>query len=452
MTGIPSPRRAAAWVARRLPGRSGAVAAGRPARRDPFERYASLDSPTLLTVPTFRHDPDLDATPSLCVLMPHLLLDRMTGGPNTILNVTARLASRGVRLRYVATFDAADADLDPLRRHIAALVGADPSLPGVEFASAMDPGSPPTIGRNDVFMATWWPTAHVARAVLPLTRAGEFVYFIQDFEPGFYPWSTNYALAAATYGFPARALFNESLLRSHFAAERIGRFANPAVLAQSMAIEPAVDREVFRPRPESRPSDRPRPSRLRFYARPRNERNCFDLGLKVLRVAAQSGVFDGEPWEFSFIGADLPAMALSDRHEIRALPWLPYREYGALLGESDLLLSLMLSPHTSYPPLEMAATGGTVVTNTFGVKTAEALARISPHIIAVEPEVESLVDAVRLAVERRRTGKPVAPAAADPAPLHATWDDALVDALPWLIAAVDEIRAGGRDPIGGQPA
>jgi len=449
MTGIPSPRRAAAWVARRLPGRAKAATAGRPARRDPFERYAPLDSPTLLTIPTFRHDPDLDATPSLCVLMPHLLLGRMTGGPNTILNVTARLASRGVRLRYVATFEAIDEDLDPLRRHIAALAGADPSLPGVEFASALDPGNPPTVGRNDVLMATWWPTAHVARAALPLTRGGEFVYFIQDFEPGFYAMSTNYALAAATYRFPSRALFNESLLRSHFAAERVGRFADPTALARSMAIEPAVDREVFRPRRAGGADRGQRARRLLFYARPRNERNCFDLGLKVLRVAAQSGLFDGEPWEFSFIGADLPAMALSDRHEIRALPWLPYREYGALLGESDLLLSLMLSPHTSYPPLEMAATGGSVVTNTFGVKTAEALARISPRIIAVAPEVESLVDAVRVAVNDLRSGAPGAPAAPDGAHLPATWDEALVDALPWLIATVDEIREGGRDPVDG---
>jgi O-antigen biosynthesis protein len=45
----------------------------------------------------------------------------------------------------------------------------------------------------------------------------------------------------------------------------------------------------------------------------------------------------------------------------------------------------MLSPHTSYPVLEMAACGGLVVTNTFSTKTAERFTALSPNIIAVAP-------------------------------------------------------------------
>jgi hypothetical protein len=114
---------------------------------------------------------------------------------------------------------------------------------------------------------------------------------------------------------------------------------------------------------------------------------------------------------------------------------LRYEDYGALLGSSDVLLSLMLSPHTSYPPLEMAAAGGLVVTNTYGPKTAAALAEISPAIIAAAPEVGPLVDALRRAATAVSAPRSAALA------LPATWDEALVDALPWLVEQIRELRA-----------
>jgi hypothetical protein len=120
---------------------------------------------------------------------------------------------------------------------------------------------------------------------------------------------------------------------------------------------------------------------------------------------------------------------------LKSQRWLRYEAYGALLGSSDVLLSLMLSPHTSYPPLEMAAAGGLVVTNTYGPKTAAALAAISPAIHAAAPEVEPLVDALRRAVGAVSAPRSTAVA------LPATWDEALRDALPWLIQQVHELRA-----------
>jgi len=54
----------------------------------------------------------------------------------------------------------------------------------------------------------------------------------------------------------------------------------------------------------------------------------------------------------------------------------------------------MLSPHTSYPVLEMAASGGLVVTNSFATKSAERLGRISPNIIAARPAADSIAAAL----------------------------------------------------------
>ncbi len=432
--------RRAASRARRVLGRA-APTVVRPAGaggqagpvRGGLAEFAALDTPVLVAVPAFVPVPARER-PRLTVLMPHLQLSRMTGGPNTILNLTGRLADEGIDLRYVATFGPLDPDQDAIRAHLSDLSG---SAAAGRTAELIAGDEPIPVAANEVLMATWWPTAYAARDGLGATEVGEFVYFIQDFEPGFYPWSTNHALALATYDFPARAVFNERLLRAHFASASIGRFGADASEAAAIAFDPAVDRGLFRrPTPgaevASPPGDGTRPRRLLFYARPRNDRNCFALGLKALRIAAQSGVFDDEPWEFSAIGSDVPELALSDRHVLRPTGWLGYADYATLLGGSDLLLSLMLSPHTSYPPIEMAAAGNLVVTNTYGAKTETALREISPRILGAPPTLEALVEGLREAVALV-AGDRVPPG--DVA-LPATWDEATAAVVPWLARTV----------------
>ena len=53
---------------------------------------------------------------------------------------------------------------------------------------------------------------------------------------------------------------------------------------------------------------------------------------------------------------------------MRSVGKLEIEAYGSLLRESALGVSLMVSPHPSYPPLDMAHLGLRVVTNTFGPK------------------------------------------------------------------------------------
>jgi hypothetical protein len=58
----------------------------------------------------------------------------------------------------------------------------------------------------------------------------------------------------------------------------------------------------------------------------------------------------------------------------------------------------MYTPHPSLAPIEMAAAGMLTVTNTFETKTAEALAAISSNLLAAEPTVGGVVEALREAV------------------------------------------------------
>jgi hypothetical protein len=53
---------------------------------------------------------------------------------------------------------------------------------------------------------------------------------------------------------------------------------------------------------------------------------------------------------------------------MRSLGKLEIEAYASLLTESAVGLSLMVSPHPSYPPLDMAHLGMRVVTNRFGPK------------------------------------------------------------------------------------
>ena len=73
-------------------------------------------------------------------------------------------------------------------------------------------------------------------------------------------------------------------------------------------------------------------------------------------------------------------------------------EYKNLLPEFDIGLSLMMSPHPSIVPLEMAAAGMLVVTNTYANKTAECLRDISTNIVPAEPTIEGVEQSLIMAV------------------------------------------------------
>ncbi len=345
--------------------------------------------------------PELADRPTLNVLNPTLGRNDMTGGPNTVVNLALRVAQRGVPVRLVTTMQTSSADPAWLRSHFAALLGTA-TLPEAAVVSAAEPGQPLPVGANDLFMGTHWTTVQQLKTVLPQFNSRQFFYLLQDFEPSFYPWSSNYAAALETFGLDFWPIFNESLLADFFDAQQPGRFADPATRQRAIIFEPAIDKRLFHPPTDPAP---PRPKRLLFYARPSNERNLFGLGITALRRAAAHPAF-ADGWEFLAIGSrgSMPALALANGRTLRPAPWLDYAGYARLLGESNVLLCPMLSPHTSYPVLEMAACGGLVVTNSFATKTPAALAALSGHIIAGEPTIEALEHSLIAAADRINRG------------------------------------------------
>lgn len=361
-------------------------------------------------------DSSLAVRPTLNVLNSALTPSGMTGGPNTIINLALRIARAGVPVRLMTTVETSTITPEWFARHAMQLVGG--TLPDVPIVSAADPEKPFPIGPRDIFMATHWSTAQQMKDVLPRMAQRQFFYMLQEFEPAFYAWSSNYALALETFGLDFWPIFNEQVLADYLLGQPLGRFADPVMRERATVFEPAIEERLFHPAtiPQA-----PRPKRLLFYARPTNTRNMFGLALTALRQASASPEF--HDWEFLSIGGrgSVPDMALGGVHRLRPAPWMDYNGYAASLREADVLLCPMLSPHTSYPVLEMAACGGLSVTNTFATKTAATFGELSANVLAVEPTIKTMAAALVQAATRINAGHDRS------APLHMArdWADTL---------------------------
>ena len=372
--------------------------------------------------------------PTLNVLDSAWSVMGMTGGPNTVINLACRIARQGIPVRLVSTVEAETIDPKWLHRHAASLLGGG-EIPHIAVASAAQAGPPLQIGSGDVFLATHWTTAQQLKVVLPAMPCRQFFYMLQDFEPGFHAWSSNFALAVETYALDYWPIINQATLADYLLAQPLGRLNNPILRDRAIVFEPAVDGTLFHPGPASAA---PRPRRLLFYARPTNTRNLFGLGLLALRQAAADPAFAG--WEFLSIGSrgSVPDLPLGQGQALRRAPWMDYAGYGEVLRGADILLCPMLSPHTSYPVLEMAACGGLSVTNTFATKTREALAAISENIVAVEPTVEAMAQGLIRSASRVNDGRRGSGASNSPR----DWG-AVLDPVAFRVAAVCREMVGG---------
>ena len=326
--------------------------------------------------------PDASPGPRLNLLLPTLNPGRTFGGARTALDLFEAVAESFPRRRIVTFTPLSDAGLERLPGYApgdaADSVGTDRQV----VAVAGDGAAGLEVGPADVFLATFWTTAELAirlarwQAVEYGNPVRPIGYLVQDFEPGFYPWSAQSELARATYAsdVPTIAVINTSLLRDHLAAEGVafvGSFTFEPRLAAALRgflDEPARERR----------------RQLVAYGRPETPRNAFPLVVDALRSWTASDP-KAAGWEVVSAGRPHPPVELGGGRRMRSLGTLSLDDYGALLRESAVGLSLMVSPHPSYPPLDMAHLGMLVVTNRFGAKdlsTWHENIRSAPNLMA----------------------------------------------------------------------
>lgn len=115
-------------------------------------------------------------------------------------------------------------------------------------------------------IATSWQTAYAVKNLIALTHK---CYFVQDYEPWFYPAGSEYALAEQTYRFGFHGFTAGSWLSTLLSRE---------FDMSTTALGFSFDRALYKPYPK----DNTIHKRVFFYVRPPTARRAFDLGVLVL--------------------------------------------------------------------------------------------------------------------------------------------------------------------------
>jgi hypothetical protein len=210
----------------------------------------------------------------------------------------------------------------------------------------------------DTWVATYWTTAVTLQQAVDrnMLSPGQVIYLVQDWEPGFMPWGTEYALAAATYSAGFRIVVNSAPL-AEYLRERTGLRLPP-----SQIFAPQVDAARLHAAAANwSPSDPDRP-RVLGYLRPSKPRNLATLALDALRVWGEE-LPDGVRPVVTLAGEEHPPVDLGSAIEVVMAGKTDLDRYFELLAETDIGLALMYSPHPSHLPLELPMAGIPTVTN-----------------------------------------------------------------------------------------
>ena len=199
----------------------------------------------------------------------------------------------------------------------------------------------------EIAFCTLWTTAYL---LARYNGTGHKFYFMQDYEPLFYPAGSISGVIEATY----RLGFN-CLANTVGVAEKYLAYSKPERVTH---FTPGVDKTTFYPAKQKATEAA---QRIVFYGRPHNQRNGFQLGLEALKqVKAQLGtqveiLSAGANWNPADFGAQGVLTNLGTLNSLEAVANL-YRS-------CDLGLVFMFTPHPSYQPLEYMASGCVTVTN-----------------------------------------------------------------------------------------
>lgn len=254
-----------------------------------------------------------------------------------------------------------------------------------KFAAFYDQRHELDLAADELFITTsWWTTA----AALPSIPAAALVYLLQEDERMFYPFGDDRQRCEAVLrNRSIRFLVNTKLLFDHLVQNGLDTIAT-----QGRWFEPAFPEQIFYPRVKKPDQKR----RFFFYARPHNPRNLFYLGIEVIEQAVAEQILDPALWDICLVGKEIPLFTLSNGYAPQFYDAMAWSDYAEFMGTTDLGLSLMYTPHPSYPPLDLAASGAVVVTNRFGGK--QELQGYSPNLICADLDKAALVDALRQAV------------------------------------------------------
>lgn len=319
--------------------------------------------------------PDPNPQPRLSLVLPSLSARGAYGGVTTGLDLAFALAEAAdVPLRVVAEqpIDPNDNVLDRYpRAEIHALAASNFQLP---------------VRRGDVFLLfNWWISLNIEQVLEDQARHFDLdkrpkIALIQEYEPHFYPFSAAHLLALEAFNgdMPIWGVFNSTELHEYYMAQ--GNRCDRAYV-----FEPRLSAAL---RPFMRGIDAAEKRRiLLVYGRPNIPRNAFFLVQRGLEIWAARHGGNHAGWRFLSAGADHAPLRLGSGVSLEPLGKLSLEDYGNLLRKTGIGLSLMSSPHPSYPPLEMAHFGARVISNSYANKRLERRHANIVSLPACRPEV-----------------------------------------------------------------
>lgn len=192
---------------------------------------------------------------------------------------------------------------------------------------------------SDGVVATSWQTAYMIK---DFNNCVSKFYFVQDFEPYFYPHSSAYSLAENTYKMGFRGITAGNWLAEKLAAE-YGMETVPFRFSYERDIYHKVEKKDDK-------------KRIFFYARPYTERRAFEIGILALEELAKRM-------------PDIEVITAGQSMEEYGLHF-PYVDKGIMkvtelsdtYSQCDICLVLSLT-NLSLLPLEVMASNSVVMSN-----------------------------------------------------------------------------------------
>ncbi len=261
-----------------------------------------------------------------------------------------------------------------------------PELQNCRAYSITSPNELSKIPSADASICTLWTTAYYS---LKFNKVKRKFYFIQDYEPLFYPAGSTYAQTEATYRFGFDGVANTEGLKLVYESEYGGR---------AVSLDPSVDTSIFYP--NTHRQYKKKQYTVFFYGRPGHPRNGFELGVEALKCLKRKM---GNKVRIVTAGANYNTSLYGLDGVVENLGRLKIEETGDLYRNCDAGLVMMYTRHPSYLPYEMMACGCCVVSNynaytTWFLKNGE-------NSVVCEPSASSIAEAIEnilLDEERRK--------------------------------------------------
>lgn len=232
------------------------------------------------------------------------------------------------------------------------LAQAFPSLADAPLAAINLTSDLAGLPTTDAAIATLWGTAYF---MLKFNQTRRKFYFMQDYEPLFYPAGSTFGQVEASYRLGFYGIANTPTIKQIYEQQYGG---------QAEYFLPCVDTRTFHPTaPTPGPAnaaDPAGPLTVFFYGRPDHARNGFELGAQALRklkkkmgdrvrIVAAGDAWQPEHYALKGVVENLGLLSLQQTAEL-------YRTCAAGLV-------MMFTRHPSYLPFELMASGALVVTN-----------------------------------------------------------------------------------------